>query len=299
MSERGERANRYFSALQEQITTALGRVDGAPFVTDAWTRPGGGGGRSCVIERGAAIEKGAVNVSCVFGEMGLEFAANLPGEGREFFATGISLIIHPRNPHAPTVHMNFRYLEKGGAAWFGGGADLTPCILYPEDAVHFHQVWREACRRHPEVADHGEMKRGCDEYFRIPHRNEARGIGGIFFDYLGAARERPVSLDAVERFVIDAAGRFLESYQPILERRKDTTFSEAERRWQLIRRGRYVEFNLMYDRGTIFGLKTGGRIESILASLPSPVEWAYNVSVPAGSREAELLDVLKTPRDWL
>ncbi|MBI2374467.1 MAG: oxygen-dependent coproporphyrinogen oxidase [Deltaproteobacteria bacterium] len=291
--------------MQERYAETLARIDGkARFVADEWAREEGGGGRSMVLADGAVIEKGAVHVSAVYGTMSEAFAKELPGAGRHFYATGVSLIIHPRNPHAPTVHANFRYLEKGDGddadAWYGGGADLTPYVLYAQDAHHFHEALARACHRHP-VADYPQMKKACDDYFRLPHRNEARGIGGIFFDYLGSKDPRrgsPENLDAIEAFVKDAAAAFLDAYPPILERRAHTEFTEAEKSWQLHRRGRYVEFNLVYDRGTIFGLKTGGRIESILASLPPEVRFTYGHKATT-PEEKELLDVLYTPRDWL
>ncbi|MBI4817008.1 MAG: oxygen-dependent coproporphyrinogen oxidase [Deltaproteobacteria bacterium] len=291
--------------MQGRFTDALAAIDGrASFSTEEWTRPEGGGGRSMVLANGAHIEKGAVHVSRVHGTMSEAFSKELPGEGRGFFATGVSLIIHPRNPHAPTVHANYRYLEKGeGAdrnAWFGGGADLTPYVLYDEDAIHFHTTLRDACAKHP-LVDYRELKKACDAYFRLPHRNEARGIGGIFFDYYGSndsAKGTRLELDAVEAFVKDVAPAFLDAYGPILDRRKQTPFSDAEKVWQLHRRGRYVEFNLVYDRGTIFGLKTGGRIESILASLPPEVRFTYGHG-PTTPEEHRLVEVLVTPRDWI
>ena len=306
MSERGDRAHTAFLALQDRITAALEAVDGGPgFREDAWSREGGGGGRTRVLSEGPVIEKGGVNVSCVDGEMDPAFAAQVPGDGRRFFATGLSLIIHPRSPHAPTVHANFRYIEKGegeGArAWFGGGADLTPWILYEEDAVHFHRAWRDVCAPH-RCADHGRLKTWCDEYFYLPHRGEARGLGGIFFDHLGmddADEGPPATLEEAEAFVMDAKETFLPAYLPILERRLGIEGTEAQRQWQLVRRGRYVEFNLLYDRGTTFGLKTGGRVESILVSLPNLVSWAYMHAPEPGSNGAELVDCLKRPRDWL
>jgi coproporphyrinogen III oxidase len=301
---RGQAAHQLFLDVQARITDALASLDGAGcFRVDEWDRPEGGGGRTMVIEDGRVFEKGGVNVSAVHGELTEAFARELPGEGRRFFATGVSLVIHPKNPHVPTVHANFRYLEKGDGAgytaWYGGGADLTPWILYEEDAVHFHRVWREVCGRHA-VADHDRLKRWCDEYFYLPHRGETRGIGGIFFDYFGTGGDKgtPAELDEVRRFVEDAAGSFLDAYLPIVERRQHAAATEAERDWQLVRRGRYVEFNLVYDRGTVFGLKTGGRIESILMSLPNLVSWKYDHQVEPGY-QAELVEVLKKPRAWI
>lgn len=303
-SERGTRAHAHFLRLQDAITAAIEGVDGGSFRTDEWDRADGGGGRSRVLEDGAVIEKGGVNVSCVHGEMSEQFAQQVPGAGRAFFATGLSLILHPRNPHAPTVHANFRYLEKGEGegrqAWFGGGADLTPWVLYESDARHFHQSWRDACEGHA-CADHGRFKSWCDEYFYLPHRGETRGVGGIFFDYIGLddpEKGTPAELDDVEAFVVEASQAFVGAYLPILERRKDAASTDEERQWQLVRRGRYVEFNLIYDRGTLFGLKTGGRIESILISLPNAVSWRYDHQ-PSPGYQSELVDVLKTPRDWV
>ena len=301
-SERGKRAHAMFLKHQDRIVSALQALDpGHPFREDRWDREGGGGGQSRVLEGGAILEKAGVNVSCVFGELSESFAAQLPGEGRRFMATGVSLVLHPRNPHAPTVHANFRYLEKGSeAAWFGGGGDLTPWVLYEEDARHFHGVWRDVCGRHA-VADHAAFKAECDRYFHIPHRGEARGVGGIFFDYMGLEPPKgiPAELGAAEAFVDDAAGSFLQSYTPILERRKDTSFTEEERDWQLVRRSRYVEFNLVYDRGTVFGLKTGGRTESILMSLPNEVRWRYDMKPRPDSYQSRLVEVLRNPVDWL
>ncbi len=302
MSSRGLRMHRFFLDLQDRITDALAASDGSgAFREDLWERPDGGGGRSRVLAEGPVIEKGAVHVSAVHGEMPEKFAQELPGTGRGFFAAGISLIVHPRNPHAPTVHMNFRFLEKGDRAWFGGGADLTPHILYPEDATHFHQVWRSACDRH-DVVPYTRAKKTCDDYFHLPHRGETRGVGGIFFDYLGIPddpRGTPADLDQAERFVLDAASCFLDAYVPILDRRKHSASTDEERTWQLHRRGRYVEFNLLYDRGTIFGLKTNGRIESILASLPNLVAWSYMHEPAPGTYQSALIEVLRSPRDWL
>jgi coproporphyrinogen III oxidase len=192
----------------------------------------------------------------------------------------------------PTVHANFRFLTKGAREWFGGGADLTPYFPYREDVVHFHRVWKQVCDRHPAVADHARFKKWCDEYFYLPHRGEARGVGGIFFDYLEGDWE------GLFAFVEDCGGQFLEAYLPIARRRKDEPYTERQRAFQEFRRGRYVEFNLLYDRGTLFGLKTGGRIESILMSLPPVVRWHYDYRPEPASREAELTEYYLKPRDW-
>jgi coproporphyrinogen III oxidase len=288
-----DRAAAYFRDLQDRICRSLEHLDGTGrFHEDDWQREGGGGGRTRVLTYGGLFEKAGVNFSEVFGEMSEEFAKQVPGEGRAFYATGISLVLHPRTPMVPTVHANFRYLAKGDSQWFGGGSDLTPYYPVREDVVHFHRTWKAVCDRHPPVADYPKMKAECDRYFHLPHRGEARGVGGIFFDYLGG------DLEAVFAFVRDAGDAFLESYLPIAGRRKDEPYADGHREWQLVRRGRYVEFNLLYDRGTLFGLKTGGRTESILMSLPPLVKWAYDVRPEPGSREAELVEVYLKPQDW-
>ena len=254
--------------IQDEICDALKVIDGVDFRQDEWTREEGGGGRSRVFSGGRVFEKAGVNVSVVYGTLSPQAAKSmgggheLKGTDLDFFATGISLVLHPKNPMAPTVHANYRYFERGegqkpGSWWFGGGADLTPSYLFEEDAIHFHQVHKNVCQRH-EVADYDKFKKWCDDYFFIKHREERRGLGGIFFDDInGASREECFD------FVTDCAESFLESYLPILNRRKDLEYSEKQKQWQQIRRGRYVEFNLVYDRGTTFGLTTNGRIESI------------------------------------
>jgi coproporphyrinogen III oxidase len=288
-----DRAAAYFRDLQDHIVAALEELDGqGRFREDSWQREGGGGGRSRVLAEGAVFEKAGVNFSDVHGAMSEEFAKQVTGEGRDFTACGISLVLHPRSPMVPTVHANFRFLTKGERQWFGGGADLTPYYPYREDVVLFHQVWKRVCTRHAPHIDYAHMKKWCDEYFFLPHRGEARGVGGIFFDYLEGV------LEALFAFVRDCGDNFLEAYLPIARRRKDEPYTERERAFQELRRGRYVEFNLLYDRGTIFGLKTGGRTESILMSLPPRVRWEYDWRPEPGSREAELLDVYLKPRDW-
>ncbi|NTX11386.1 oxygen-dependent coproporphyrinogen oxidase [Myxococcus sp. CA051A] len=287
-----ERMAAFTQSLQDDICGALERLDGTGrFREDAWTRPGGGGGRSRVLEDGAVLEKAGVNTSVVFGELEDQFAKKLQGEGRSFWAGGISLVLHPRNPHVPTVHANYRFIHQGGKAWFGGGADLTPYYLYEEDAAHFHRVHKAACDAH-DLAYYPRFKAACDQYFHLRHREETRGVGGIFFENMGGDLERELD------FVRDCGRAFLDAYLPIAERRKDTPFSEAQRFWQEVRRGRYVEFNLVYDRGTVFGLETRGRTESILMSLPPQTRWRYDHHPEPGSWEARLVDVLKQPRDW-
>jgi coproporphyrinogen III oxidase len=287
------RAAEYFRALQDRITAALETADGTGrFREDSWQRPGGGGGRTRVLIEGGVFEKAGVNFSEVFGEMSEEFARQVPGEGRRFTATGISLVIHPLSPLVPTVHANFRFLTKGDRAWFGGGADLTPYYPVREDVIGFHKTWKHVCDQHAPLVDHRRMKDDCDRYFFLAHRNEPRGVGGIFFDYLES------DLEAHFAFVCAAGDAFLDSYIPIVERRKAMAYNERQRRFQLVRRGRYVEFNLLYDRGTLFGLKTGGRVESILMSLPLNVRWEYDSQPEPGSPEAELYDVYLKPHDW-
>jgi coproporphyrinogen III oxidase len=282
----------YLRGLQDRICAALEAADGGTrFREETWQRPGGGGGRSRVIADGAVFEKGGVNFSEVFGEFPADFARQLPGEGTQFTATGVSLVVHPRSPLVPTVHANFRYLTHGSKAWFGGGADLTPYYPFKEDVVHFHKTWKRVCDRHATVADHGKMKRDCDEYFFLKHRNETRGVGGIFFDYADAT-------EAMFDFVRAAGDAFVESYVPVVERRKNLAFAPEQRFFQEVRRGRYVEFNLVYDRGTIFGLKTDGRTESILMSLPPVVRYLYDYRPPKGSPAADLTEYWLKPRDW-
>src|SRR5208337_1319011 len=232
----------YFRDLQDRICAALEELDGAKFREDQWQRPGGGGGRTRVLIEGKVFEKAGVNFSDVGGEMAEEFARQVPGEGRIFTATGISLVLHPRNPRVPTVHANFRFLTKGGKQWFGGGADLTPYYPFREDVIHFHKVWKRACTRHGPPVDYQRFKSWCDEYFFLAHRNEPRGVGGIFFDYL----EGPI--EPLFAFVRDCGDSFLDAYLPIAQRRKDLPYTERERAFQEFRRGRYAEFNLVYDR---------------------------------------------------
>ncbi len=286
------RAAAYFQDLQDRIVAALEALDGKPFREDAWRREGGGGGRSRVLTDGRLFEKAGVNFSDVFGQMSEEFAKQVPGEGRDFTACGLSLVLHPRSPMVPTVHANFRFLTKGDRQWFGGGADLTPFYAYREDVIHFHRTLRAACVRHEPPVDYARFKKWCDEYFFLPHRNEPRGVGGLFFDYLEGDVERLFD------FVRDCGDAFLPAYLPIAERRRNEPYTDRERFFQEFRRGRYAEFNLVYDRGTLFGLKTGGRTESILMSLPPVVRWLYDYHPEPGTREAELYEVYLKPRDW-
>jgi coproporphyrinogen III oxidase len=283
---------QHLRQIQDQITGTISKLDGTDFREDLWDRPGGGGGRTRILENGGVIERGGVNFSEVHGELPKELAATMPGTGTSFYAAGLSLVLHPHNPFAPTVHANFRYLEKGDSGWFGGGADLTPSYLFEDDARHFHQTFKEACDRH-DPGYYADFKAQCDRYFLIQHRGERRGIGGLFFDYLQG------DLGKVFAFVKEVSEAFQPAYLPILERREDMPFEPRHRNWQLLRRGRYVEFNLVYDRGTVFGLKTSGRIESILMSLPANARWEYAAEPAPGSEEAKLVAVLRTPREWV
>ncbi|MGB0589880.1 MAG: oxygen-dependent coproporphyrinogen oxidase [Myxococcota bacterium] len=291
-----ERCHQTVLALQDAICERLEALDGeARFQETLWDREAGGGGRTRILESGALFEKAGVNVSAVHGTVPEALAGSMRGEGDSFYATGVSLVLHPRNPHAPTTHANFRYIERGDTGWFGGGADLTPYVLYEEDATHFHDVLATTCDRHS-AEFYPRFKRWCDEYFHLPHRAEGRGVGGVFFDDVRPSQD--LDMEALFSWWSEMGRSFLPAYVPILERRSDLPYDEALRQWQLQRRGRYVEFNLLYDRGTIFGLKTGGRIESILMSLPPLVRWDHAIVPAAGSPEARLLKALQTPREW-
>ncbi len=293
----------YIEQLQDTITSKLEEVDGtATFKEDIWVRPEGGGGRTRVIENGAVFEKGGVNISGVHGELPDSMKAYFGVEDANFFACGLSLVLHPKNPMVPTVHANWRYFEMYGKdgeivdQWFGGGQDLTPYYLFDEDAVHFHEVCKTACDKHnPTFYD--TYKKRCDEYFWNAHRDEARGLGGLFFDYCKATPE--MDMQAWYNFVTEVGNSFLDCYVPIVIKRKDLEYTKEQRDWQEIRRGRYVEFNLVHDKGTLFGLKTNGRIESILMSLPPHVQWRYNHQPKTGSEEERLLNILKSPKEWV
>jgi len=293
----------YIQNLQNNITQALEEIDGkAKFKEDIWQRDEGGGGQSRVIENGDVIEKGGVNISAVHGPLPKSMQAYFKVGEVNFYACGLSLVLHPKNPMVPTVHANWRYFEMYDKSdqlidqWFGGGLDLTPYYLFDEDAVHFHQQCKKACdAHHPNF--YADFKAHCDQYFHNEHRDEARGIGGLFFDYLKA--NETFSIQDRYDFTTEVGNEFLNAYLPILNKRKDLPFTEAQRNWQEIRRGRYVEFNLIHDKGTLFGLKTKGRIESILMSLPPHVQWRYDHHPEKGSEEARLLSVLKNPKEWV
>jgi len=287
-----DRAATFFRELQDRVCAGVEQLDGSRrFREDAWVREGGGGGRTRVLEDGGVFEKAGVNWSDVAGELPEDLADKMPGSGRTFRACGVSLVLHPRSPMVPTTHANFRCLTKGDACWFGGGSDLTPYYPYREDVVAFHQAWKDVCDRH-DATYYPRFKKWCDEYFYLPHRGEMRGVGGIFFDYLRG------ELEDIFTFVQDAGNTVLPAYRAIVERRRAEPYGEKQREFQLWRRGRYVEFNLIYDRGTIFGLKTSGRVESILMSMPPLVRWKYDHHPEPGSREAELESYLH-PQDWL
>ena len=296
-----ERVNSYLQRLQKTITGELQQIDaGAEFETDSWQRDAGGGGRSMVLRDGAIFEQAGVNYSEVYGD-------NLPASatahrpelaGRQFRAMGVSLVIHPDNPYIPTSHANVRFFvaEKPGEApiwWFGGGFDLTPYYGFEEDCKHWHQTAKQACDPYG-AGRYAEYKKWCDEYFFVKHRGEARGIGGLFFDDLNEP-----DFEQAFAFMRSVGDHYLPAYTPIVERHRNDTYGEREKKFQRYRRGRYVEFNLVYDRGTLFGLQSGGRTESILMSLPPEVNWRYNYQPEAGSAEAELTDYYLEARDWL
>ena len=293
----------YILSLQDQICQAIEQEDGsAKFHEDLWERPEGGGGRSRVIAEGAVFEKGGVNISAVHGALPTSMQQYFGVEEADFYATGISLVLHPKNPFVPTVHANFRYFELYNSQgniekqWFGGGLDLTPYYIFPEDVTHFHTICKKACdAHHPEF--YATYKKRCDEYFWNSHRNEARGVGGLFFDYLQANENQ--TMNDWYAFVTGVGDQFIQAYLPIVCKRKNTAYTSSHRNWQEIRRGRYVEFNLVHDKGTLFGLKTNGRIESILMSLPPQVQWRYDHQVAENSPEALLVQTLKNPKDWI
>ncbi|MFE4105396.1 oxygen-dependent coproporphyrinogen oxidase [Almyronema epifaneia] len=316
-----QRFKHYVQTLQDQICAALEQLDGeAQFQEDPWQRSEGGGGRTRVISGGRVFEQGGVNFSEVWGDtLPPAILSQRPeAAGNDFYATGTSMVLHPRNPYVPTVHLNYRYFEAGPVWWFGGGVDLTPYYPRLEDVIHFHSVIKQACEaHHPEF--YPAFKHWCDEYFYLKHRQESRGIGGIFFDYLdyrghlyagpdlgGVAgrysqRVGPVarSWEELFAFVQSCGNAFLPAYVPIVERHQDQPYGDRERNFQLYRRGRYVEFNLVYDRGTVFGLQTNGRTESILMSLPPLARWQYGYTPAANSPEAELYSTYLKPQDWL
>jgi coproporphyrinogen III oxidase len=316
------RVTEFMKQLQDEICSGLEQLDGkGKFREDSWEREEGGGGRSRVLQEGAILEQGGVNFSEVWGShLPPSILKQRPeAEGHGFYATGTSMVLHPRSPYIPTVHLNYRYFEAGPVWWFGGGADLTPYYPFAEDASHFHQTFKNACDRH-NAEYYPVFKRWCDEYFYLKHRQETRGIGGLFFDYQDGRGKlykgpnlegeaatysdaigevNPRSWEDLFSFIQNCGRAFLPAYTPIVDRRKDIKYGEAQRNFQLYRRGRYVEFNLVYDRGTIFGLQTNGRTESILMSLPPLVRWEYNYHPEPNTPEAELYDTFLKPQDWV
>jgi coproporphyrinogen III oxidase len=292
--------HEYFAGLQQRIVAALEKLDG-PFRRDSWQRPEGGGGLTCIIENGKLFERGGVNLSRVQGRALPASASAVRPQlaGRPYEAIGVSLVLHPRNPYCPTVHLNVRFFstkDENPVWWFGGGMDLTPYYGFEEDARHFHATCKEALAPAAKEAGaefHPKFKRWCDEYFHLKHRNEPRGIGGIFFDDL-AERDFDFSFNLVR----SVGDHFLPAYVPILERRREIAFGDGERNFQAYRRARYVEFNLVYDRGTLFGLQSGGRTESILMSLPPRADWRYDWKPAPGSPEEKLYTDFLRPRDW-
>ncbi len=316
------RVSQLMQNLQSKICLSLEVLDGTgKFNEDNWQRPQGGGGRSRILRNGDVFEQGGVNFSEVWGShLPPSILTQRPeAAGHKFYATGVSLVLHPVNPYVPTVHLNYRYFEAGPVWWFGGGIDLTPYYPFAEDAVHFHSTLKQACdAHHPDY--YRVFKPWCDEYFYLKHRQENRGIGGIFFDYQdgqgqlyhGNNSDSPAAVasnqigtpvprtwEELFAFVRTCGEAFIDVYLPIVERRRFTEYGEHQRNFQLYRRGRYVEFNLVYDRGTLFGLQTNGRTESILMSLPPLVRWEYGYQPEANTPEAQLYETFLKPQDWV
>ncbi len=316
-----EKTKSLLIKLQEKICNNLEKIDGkGKFIEETWLRPEGGGGKSRVLKHGNIFEQAGVNFSEVYGkELPESIISQRPeAKGHDWFATGTSLVLHPKNPYIPTVHLNYRYFEAGPVWWFGGGADLTPYYPYLSDAIHFHQEHRKACQKiDPNL--HTVFKPWCDEYFYLKHRKESRGIGGIFYDYQDGTGnlykgnkkkgqayeisksigELKLSWDSLFSLAENCGNAFLPAYEPIIHKRMNQIYSEKEREFQLYRRGRYVEFNLVWDRGTIFGLQTNGRTESILMSLPPLARWEYGFKAKDNSREDLLTKIFTKPQDWL
>jgi coproporphyrinogen III oxidase len=325
-SDSRQRVSQFLRDLQDEICRGLEQLDGvATFCEDQWQREEGGGGRSRVIRDGGVFEQGGVNFSEVWGkDLPSSILVQRPeAEGHGFYATGTSMVLHPRNPYIPTIHLNYRYFEAGPVWWFGGGIDLTPYYPFTEDVVHFHRTLKDACDVHHSDY-YPAFKLWCDEYFYLKHRQETRGVGGLFFDYQdyqgslypisypGSHSDTPAAhysqavgllegrtWEDLFAFVQDCGRAFLPAYVPIAERRRNTEYGDRERNFQLYRRGRYVEFNLVYDRGTIFGLQTNGRTESILMSLPPLVRWEYGYTPEPGTPEVELYNTFLKPQDWI
>ncbi len=296
----------FFKTLQDNICQAIQNEDGAAqFQEDLWEHHSGGGGRTRLIQNGNVIEKGGVNFSCVKGEVHPRLRAQMnlqEDEDCHFTATGVSIVMHPKNPNVPIIHMNVRYFElNNGTCWFGGGIDLTPHYVVKEDAKMFHQKLKKVCDNHHE-SFYPKFKTWADDYFFIQHRNETRGVGGIFFDYLKPnepGNAQSLSKEQLFEFVKEVGESFAPIYTSLMTKHKDESFTEDQKKWQYIRRGRYVEFNLVWDRGTKFGLETNGRTESILMSLPPQANWEYNLIPQPGSPEAETIELLQKGIDWV
>lgn len=287
-----------YQKIQSEICEKIAAVDGqGDFQKDSWSREGGGGGLTRIFQDGNVLEKAGVNFSAVEGEVTPAMSKNLNMDAKTFFATGVSIVMHPKNPHVPIIHMNIRYFETDtGTYWFGGGIDLTPHYVVPEQASFFHREVKKVCDRFdPEW--YPLFKKEADDYFFIPHRNETRGVGGIFYDHL--IEDAKHSKEDIFYFSLEVGRLFSEVYSQLINENREKAFSEAEKEWQRIRRGRYVEFNLVYDRGTRFGLVSNGRTESILMSLPLEARWEYDHHPPEESKEAETLNHLKKGIDWI
>ncbi|MDG2396955.1 MAG: oxygen-dependent coproporphyrinogen oxidase [Flavobacteriaceae bacterium] len=298
-----EKFYNYIKNLQNTITSQFEKIDGKSiFKEDIWEHPEGGGGKTRIINNGNIFEKGGVNISSVTGELPEIIKKQLKVQDSSFFACGLSLIMHPLSPMIPSIHFNIRYFEMYNKnleisdQWFGGGIDLTPYYIFEEDINYFHQKCKIICDKFDNSL-YKKYKKNCDNYFWNSHRNESRGVGGLFFDYL--KKNEKVSLKNLYKFISEIGDNFLLTYIPIINKRKNINYTAEEKKWQEIRRGRYAEFNLVHDKGTLFGLKTNGRIESILSSLPPIVRWEYNFTPKKGSKEEKLIKVLKNPIDWI
>lgn len=293
-----EEISKWFNDLQEDICKKLEEVDGkGTFIEDEWEREGGGGGFSRILTQGEVIEKGGVNFSKVFGETPLAIQSGLNLQSSEFFATGISIVIHPWSPMVPIIHMNTRYFEmENGTNWFGGGIDLTPHYVCEEDAAYFHQSLKDVCDKHNRDY-YNRFKKWADDYFYITHRKETRGVGGIFFDRL--YDDEPLKMEGIFEFVKDVGKAFVPIYSHLVSKNRGLPYRPEEKHWQMIRRGRYAEFNLVLDKGTRFGLDTNGRIESILMSLPPQANWHYNLQPEPESKEFKTLQLLKKDIHWI
>ncbi|WP_294186401.1 oxygen-dependent coproporphyrinogen oxidase [uncultured Sphingobacterium sp.] len=288
-----------YKEIQDEICRALEKLDGsASFEEELWEREGGGGGRTRIIQNGRILEKGGVNFSAVYGKLPETLKKSFGLDKDDFFATGVSIVIHPNNPLVPIIHMNIRYFELNDQIrWFGGGIDLTPHYVDETDARYFHQQLKAVCDKHDSTF-YGKFKKWADDYFYIRHRQETRGVGGVFYDKLNS-ENTGLSMDEIFAFSCDLGRTFAPTYTTLVERSRHKTFTEQQKNWQLIRRGRYVEFNLVWDSGTKFGLETNGRIESILMSLPAQANWAYDYHPEAGSEEAKTLSLLRKGINWI